>query len=150
MAGFEVEFPDDFLSELFETGADDICEQALKDAAPIMEAEMKRVLKQDGHELSGELIASIKSTSPKKSKNGAWIVNVRPTGYSTINSFSVKRKGNRIRKFSVSNALKMLWIEYGVNGRQPARPFLTRVTNQVGKATMEKMQETYNRMVDAK
>ena len=30
MAGFEVEFPDDFLSELFETGADDICEQALR------------------------------------------------------------------------------------------------------------------------
>lgn len=146
MASFDVDFPDDFLKDLFETDADDICQEALKEAAPILEQSMKETLKADNHELSGELIKSIKTKKPQKAKNGAWMVHVRPTGYSAVNSYSVKGKGNSIRKYKVSNALKAIWIEYGVNGRQPARPFLTRTVNEVRSASMQKMQEVYNRM----
>lgn len=150
MAIFELDFPDDFMKDLLETDIDAICERALTEAAPLMEEEMKKTLRNDGHELSGDLINSIKATKPKKAKNGAWIVNIRPTGYSQIKSYTVKGGNQKLRKYKVSNALKMIWIEYGVNGRQPARPFLTRTVNAVRKSTMDKMQETYNKMVGAK
>lgn len=150
MAGFEMDFPEDFLSELFQTDADDICKEALLEAAPILENNMKDILRQDNHELSGELIESIKATKPTKAKNGAWMVHVRPTGYSSINSFSVKGKGEKMRKYKISNSLKMIWIEYGVAGRQPARPFLQRLVNQTRSASMAKMQEVYNRKTGAR
>ena len=149
MAVFDVDLPDDFLHDLLNSDSEEICMQALKEAAPIMENAMKVSLRQDNHELSGELIESIKAARPKKATNGAYIVNVRPTGYSTVNSYSVKRGNGKVRKYKVSNALKMIWIEYGVNGRQPARPFLTRTVNEVRAATLERMQEVYNRMAGA-
>ena len=146
MASFELDFPEDFLKDLLKTDVSDICEEALKEAAPLLEQSMKETLRKGNHELSGELINSIKTNKPKQAKNGAWMVHVRPTGYSSINSYSVKGKGNSIRKYKVSNALKAIWIEYGVNGRQPARPFLTRTVNEVRSASMQRMQEVYNRM----
>lgn len=149
MAVFDVDFPEDFLSQLLQTDSEEICMKALKESAPILEEEMKNTLKADRHELSSELINSIKAADPKRASNGAYIVNVRPTGYSKINSYSVKGNGKRIRKYPVSNALKMIWLEYGVNGRQPARPFLTRTVNKVRAATMKRMQEVYNRMAGA-
>lgn len=149
MAAFDVDFPEDFLSQLFQTDSDELCMKALAEAAPILEDEMKNVLKSDGHELSGELINSIKATKPKRADNGAYIVNVRPTGYSKINSYSVKGNGKRTRKYPMSNALKMIWIEYGVNGRQPARPFLARTVNRVSAAALNRMQEVYKRMTGA-
>jgi len=145
-----MDFPEDFLSELLQTDADDICFEALQETAPILENNMKDILRQDNHELSGELIDSIKATKPKKAKNGAWMVHVRPTGYSSINSFSVKGKGEKMRKYKISNSLKMIWIEYGVAGRQPARPFLQRLVNQTRSASMTKMQEVYNRKTGAR
>lgn len=149
MADFQMDFPSDFLSELLNTDSDEIIKEALEEAAPIMESEMKDTLRRDGHDLSGEMIDSIKAKTPAKSKNGAWIVNVIPTGYSN-NNYSRKGKGNTIRKYKVSNALKMIWIEYGVAGRQAAKPFLTRATNNARNAVMQKMQEIYNKRTGAK
>ena len=149
MATFDVDFPDDFLNKLLTADSEELCMKALEEAAPILEDEMKNVLKSDGHELSGELIDSIKATKPKKASNGAYILNVRPTGYSKINSYSIKRKGKKSRKYPVSNALKMIWIEYGVNGRQPARPFMARTINKARAATLKRMQEVYSRMAGA-
>lgn len=149
MAAFELDFPDDFMKQLFQTDSAEICMKALEEAAPILEEEMKNEIRSNGHELSGELIDSIKATKPKKTNNGAYIVSVRPTGYSKINSYSVKKNGKKLRKYPVSNALKMIWIEYGVNGRQPARPFMTRVMNRVRAVAMNRMQEVYNRMAGA-
>ena len=149
MADFQVDFPSDFLTDLLNTDSDEIIKEALIEAAPIMEAEMKDILKKDGHDLSGEMIDSIKAIAPRKSENGAWIVNVIPTGYSNHN-YSRKGSGNSIRKYKVSNALKMIWIEYGVAGRQAANPFLTRVVNNVRNSAMKKMQEIYNKRTGAK
>ena len=147
MGVLEVDFPDDFLKELLETDVDDIVAEALAEAAPQLVDDMKSMLRKDNHELSGELIESIKSTKPQKTKTDAWIVNIRPTGYSRVNSYSVNGKNGTLRKYKVSNALKMIWIEYGVSGRQPARPFLTRLINQNREKTMKKMQEVYDRKV---
>lgn len=147
MATFAVDFPEDFLKQLLQTDAEEIITEALTQAAPCLESEMKETLKKDNHELSGELIRSIKATKPKKATNEAWIVNVRPTGYSKVHSYTAHGKGGNKRKYNVSNALKMIWIEYGVSGRQPARPFLTRVVNKTRESVMKKMQEVYDRKV---
>lgn len=149
MAEFQMEFPDDFLSALFDTNSEEICTEALQEAAPILVESMKSALKAGGHELSGELIKSIKATKAKKSSNGAYIINVRPTGYSSVNSYSIKRNGKRSRKYPVSNMAKAIFIEYGVNGRQPARPFIDAATNHAQSAALQKMQEVYNRKVGA-
>lgn len=146
MAIFDVDFPEDFLHDLLQSDASVICQEALKEASPLLEQTMKDMLREDNHELSGELIKSIKATKPKQAQNGAWMVHVRPTGYSAVNSYSVKGKGKTVRKYKVSNALKAIWIEYGVNGRQSARPFLTRTVNEVRSASTKRMQEVYNRM----
>lgn len=149
MAVFEVDFPEDFLSQLLQTDSAEICTKVLNAAAPILEDEMKNALRADGHELSGELAKSIKATKPKRASNGAYIVTVRPTGYSKINSYAVRKNGKKLREYPVSNALKMIWIEYGVNGRQPARPFLTRAVNRTRAAALKRMQEVYNEMAGA-
>ena len=147
MADFDVDFPEDFLKNLLNTDSEEIIKDALKEVSPFMVDSMKKMLREDNHELSGELIDSIEATEPVKAKTDAWIVNVRPTGYSTVNSFTVNGKGGSLRKYKISNALKMIWIENGVSGRQPARPFLTRLINQNREKTMKKMQEVYDRKV---
>lgn len=145
MAEFDVDFPDDFLGGLLETDSEQIIKEALDSAAPMVESTMKDILRKDGHELSGELIGSIKATKAKRAKNGAWIVNVRPTGYSTNNTYYSASSSRR--KYKISNALKAIWIEYGISGQQPARPFLTRTVNETRECVMKRMQEIYNQKV---
>lgn len=146
---FDIEFPEDFLSDLLESDFDEIAAEALKEAAPLLEKSMKqscaRVIEHSGE---SELVNSIKSGKPKKTKTDAWIVNVVPKGYSSTKTY---RSGkNKERKYRVSNALKLIWKEYGVAGRQPARPFLTSACNAVRDAVMEKMQQVYERKVGMK
>lgn len=148
MAGFEIDFPDDFLSELLDTEFDEVAEMALKETAPLLERSMKasceRAVK---HEGDSELVNSIKAAEPKKTKTDAWIVNVGPRGYSSMKMYNVKKKG---RKYKVSNALKAIWKEYGIAGQQAPAPFITNATNSVREEVMNKMQEIYNRKVGAK
>lgn len=147
MAGFEIDFPDDFLSGLLDTDFDEIAEEALNDAAPLLEASMKQSCKAViTHEGDSELVGSIKSNKPKKTKTDAWIVNVSPKGYSKTKVYHHTRTG---RKYPVSNALKAIWKEYGIPGRQPPRPFITSACNKVKDSVMARLQEVYNRKVGA-
>ena len=145
MSAFEVEFPDDILSGLLETDSQKLCEEMLREAAPLMvEAMKKNVTEAMGEYSTGEAVDSIRATKPKKAKNGAFITNIRPTGYS---NHTYTRAGQKVsRKYKVSNALKLIWKEYGIPGHQPARPFLTRTINTSQKSILAKMQETYERM----
>lgn len=147
MADFEINFPEDFLGNLLNADVDKICREALCEAAPLLEKNMKQILKNDNHEMSGELIASIKAKKPIKAKNGAWLVHVRPTGYSSVKSYTVKGKAGKTRNYAVSNALKAIWIEYGVNGRQQARPFMQRTVNMTESEALNKMQSVYERKI---
>ena len=80
MALFDVDFPEDFLSGLLDTDFDELAEAALQEAAPILESSLKKscagVIQ---HEGDSELVNSIKSGKPKKTKTDAWILNVSPT-----------------------------------------------------------------------
>lgn len=147
MAGFEIDFPEDFMSELLDADFGEIAEEALNEAAPLLEASMKQSCKTViTHEGDSELVDSIKSSKPKRTKTDAWIVNVSPKGYSKIKVYYHDRTG---RMHPVSNALKAIWKEYGIPGRQLPRPFITSACNKVSDSIMAKMQEAYNRKVGA-
>ncbi len=149
MAQFEIDFEDDFLSGLLESDFDDIAKEALEETIPILESSMKNaVQKSIQHSGESELIESMKASKPKKTKTDAWIATVTPKGYSTTKVYTVNGKKSK-RKYKISNALKAIWKEYGIPGRQPARPFIASATNSVKHEINEKMQELYNRKVGA-
>ena len=145
MAEFEIDFPDDFLSELLDTDFDEIAEEALQEAAPLLERSMqtscRRVIE---HEGDSELVKSITAAAPKKTNTDAWIVNVGPKGYSKTKKYHHQVSD---REYPVSNALKAIWKEYGIAGQQAAKPFITPAVNSVRDAVMNKMQEVYSRKV---
>lgn len=115
------------LDALFEMDFEEMAEEALQEAAPVLEASMKKAVQASiQHEGDSELVKSIKANKPKRAKNGAYIVNVTPKGYSKIKVYHAK-KGKRT--YPVSNALKAIWKEYGIAGRQPPSPFLAKATN---------------------
>lgn len=147
MAGFEIDFPEDFLSELLDANPDEIAETMLKEAAPILEKQMKTsCIAAVRHEGDSELAASIKAKKPVKTKTDAYIVSVEPTGNSKTKVYHRTGKKSE-RTYPVSNALKMIWKEYGIPGQQAPQPFLQAATNAAEAAVAEKMQEVYNRMV---
>lgn len=146
MAQMEIDFPEDFLSELLNTDFDEIAAEALTEAAPLLEQSLKTSSKRViDHEGESEMVESITCSKPKQTKTDAWIINVGPRGYSKTKVYRDVR--NRKRKYPVSNALKMIWKEYGIAGRQPAKPFITNACNNARDAVMRKMQEVYERMV---
>lgn len=147
MAGFEVDFPEDFLSGLLDTDFSEIAEEALNETAPLLEESMKQSCRTViTHEGDSELVDSIKSSKPKRTRTDAWIVNVSPKGYSKTKIYHHTRTG---RKYPVSNALKAIWKEYGIPGKQPPRPFIASACNKVRESVMTKLQEVYNRKVGA-
>ena len=149
MAAFDIEFPDDFLSELLDTDFDEIAEEALRDTAPLLEKSMKREAgRAVMHEGESEMVESIRASTPKKTKTDAWIVNVGPRGYSATKMYRGGKK--KSRKYKVSNALKAIWKEYGIPGQQAPQPFIQSAVNAVRTEAMNKMQEAYDRKVGAK
>lgn len=148
MAFFEVDFPVDFMSELLDTDFGEIAEEALREAAPFLEESMKKECRNAvKHEGDSELVNSFKKSKPKKTKTDAWIVNVTPKGKSKVKVYHDTATGRGT--YPVSNALKAIWKEYGIPGRQPPRPFIAAACNNAREKTMAKMQEVYNRKVGA-
>lgn len=149
MALFNVDFPDDFLSELTGTSFDEIAEEALKEAAPVLEASVKKSAAsviEHNNPSDSEMVRSIKASAPKATKTDAWIVNVGPRGYSSHTYYHQGRPSKRAHK--VSNALKAIWKEYGIahpHHFQPARPFLERASKDAEDEVMKRIQEVYDR-----
>ena len=152
MAAFDMEFPDDFLSDLLQTDYDDIAREALTEAGPILEKALQISCKNSlDHAGDSELANSIKAFKPKKSKNGAWILNAGPKGYSKVKKY--RRYGKKIeqyRQYPVSNALKAIWKEYGIPGRQVAKHFIQKACNDARSNVEKILQETYDRKVGTK
>lgn len=148
MATFDIDFPENFMSELLDTDFEEIAIAVLDETAPILENSMKQSCKRViEHPGESELVDSIKSSKPKRTKTDAWIVNVSPTGYSKT---KVYKAGKKKRNYPVSNALKAIWKEYGIAGQQPAKPFLTNACNSVRDKIKSKMQEIYEQKVGMK
>lgn len=149
MALFEVEFPDDFMSDLLNTDFEEIAKEALTESAPLLETSLKQSCRQViDHSGESELVKSIKRGKPKKTKTDAWIIHVGPKGNSKTKVY--KKGKNKSRKYPVSNALKMIWKEYGIAGKQPAKPFIQNACNNAQGTVMQKIQKIYNQKVGAK
>lgn len=131
----------DFLENL---SFDNIAPDALNKAAPILQNSLKRAVKAAlYHEGESELVDSISRGPIKQCSNQAWIVNIVFKGYSKGKTFTRKR-----RSYPVSNALKAIWKEYGIAGRQVATPFLARAHEEAEEAVLKTMQEVFNEKVD--
>lgn len=152
MADFEVEFDSDFLSDLLETDFDELCEEALNEASPILEEAVKKeARKVIDHEGDSEMVESFKAHKAKKTINGAWIVNVTPKGVSNVKFYYGNNKGGKsTRKYQVSNALKAIWKNYGIPGKQTPKPFLGNATRAAEKGVLSKIQDAYNKKVGIK
>lgn len=93
MASFSIDFSEDFLSSLLGTEFDEIAEEALTEAAPILEASMKRSCRDAiRHEGDSELVDSIRAGRPRRTRTDAMIVTVQPKGNSKI---KVRRTGKK-------------------------------------------------------
>lgn len=142
MAGFDVYHDQTDLDRLFNIDFDEVAEAALREAAPVLEKSMKKAVRAAvGHPGDSELVKSIRADRPKKARNGAWIVNVRPRGYSRVKVYHAK-KGRRT--YPVSNALKAIWKEYGIAGRQPATPFLAKAANDARNEVLDIIQRKFD------
>lgn len=145
---FNVDFPDDFLSEVTDFQFEVIAEEALESAAPVLEKSMKSAAKAAvQHEGESEMVNSIKAGKPIKTKTDAYIVNVGPKGYSK--NYYQKGKKKK-KKYPVSNALKLIWMEYGIQSakhHQVPRPILERATKDAQEGVLQRMQETYDRLI---
>lgn len=153
MASLEVNFGEDFLRDLLEVDSEKLCEEMLNESAPLLETSVKCELKSRiQHERESELVDSIKATKAKKTKDGtAYIVNVTPKGYSKVKVYIDKRtRGTekKVRRYNVSNALKAIWKEYGIPGKQAPSPFLGAATRKAEKQVLAKMQEIYERKTE--
>lgn len=144
--GFNIEFPDDFLSDLLDADFGDIAGEALEQASPIMEAAMQSSLRRSiKHDGESELVNSIHASKPKQTKTDAWILNVGPSG-SSKNKMYHDSKTHK-RTYPVSNALKAIWLEYGIPGQQAPRPFLQSAINDAESRVLAKIQEVYDKKV---
>lgn len=145
MAGFTIYNDEMEWDELFGIDFDAVAEDALNAAAPVLERSMKAAIQNTiGHSGDSELVRSIKANRAKKSKNGAWIVNVAPKGYSKVKVYRAKKSK---RTYPVSNALKAIWREYGIAGKQPAHPFLAKAVNDAEAEALDIMQREFDQKV---
>lgn len=143
MARMDIEFSG--ISEML-VGGDELAEEMLTEAAPIIEDSMKKNLRKSiAHSGDSELVDSVATSKAKQARNGAYIINVNPKGKSKTKVYARGKKG---RKHPVSNALKAIWLEYGIPGHQSPKPWLAATTNDAEAKVLDKMQEVYDKRTE--
>ena len=143
--GFEVDFPDELL-DVFGHQFKDITPEILKEASPILLESTKSALRQSiQHPGDSELVNSVVEGEPKVFEDAA-IISCYPKGNSKQEVHTYNRGK---RKYPVSNGAKAFWLEYGVAGRQPARPWQDKATNGRADEINQKMQEKLNEIMGA-
>lgn len=150
MAEFDLNFPEDLFEDCFGVVVEEICVQAIKEASPILVESMKRSARAAVmHPGESDMVNSIAASTPKRTKDGSAIIaTVGPRGYS--DHYYYDKKSKKKRKYKVSNALKAIWKEYGIAGRQEPRPFITNATKNAEEKVVEQLQESYNKKAGGK
>lgn len=145
MASFEFDIPNDIFGKLMECNSEEMCLEALDSSAPYLVTSLKSSL--SSHKDTGELQASIKAKKAKLCKNGAYIVNVLPTGYSSSKTFKRATK-KAVKRYDVSNAAKLIWLEYGTS-KQAATPVLGMAVKNSESAVLKKIEDVYYKHIGA-
>lgn len=153
MSRFDVSFEDDAISRLTMTGFDEIAVEALNECAPVLvESTKEACASVISHPGDSELVNSWTANKPKETRSkDAYVLTVVPKGNSkTHYYFAVNGKGGHYaRKYAVSNALKAIWLENGINGRQDPHHFLEKAAKSCEAEVNQKIQDVFNRKVGA-
>ncbi len=149
---FAVEFDTSGMNRLFEMNFETLAPQMLEEVAPLLEESTKTAIRSViGHPGDSDLVNSVKASKPKLTKTDACIVNVTPRGSSKNSYYGGDGKGGKSsRKYPVSNGLKAVWLEYGVAGRQPAKPWREQAVRGCEGAALERMQKKYEELTGAR
>ena len=130
MANFDFDFSSSLEEQINKFDIiDEIAPNMLKRATPIVEKNLKSALQT--HNQTGQMINSIKATTPNKGKKG-WVSTVRPTGKDS--------KG-------VRNMEKLVYLQYGTS-KQVATPVIEQVVNKSANAVESAMQEVFSEGMD--
>lgn len=135
----------DVFKGLFDVEIGPYADEVLTEGSNILANKMKENARVSVmHDGESDMVNSIKASTPKLSKNGAYIVNVGPRGYSNHSYYAKDGKGVKTtRKYKVSNALKAIWKEYGIPGRQEAQPFISKTVSQTESQIHTLMQKRF-------
>lgn len=126
MARFEMlHGTDDLVSELGKIARAQMARKMLTESAPILVNEMKA--KAANHHVTGDMVGSIKASSPKSTGGGMSV---------TVSAEGTGSNGTR-------NAEKMAYLEYGTY-KQKATPVVTPATNGAEPKVHEKMQQIFD------
>lgn len=133
MANFTMHGTEDFISRLeaLSNGIGRVQEKMIDGATPILKETMSANIRAaaDRGYATGALASSVKATKAKKNNYG-YFAAVRVTGKD--------KKG-------VRNGEKLAYLEYGVEGRQAARPVMAKTIRQSRNPCLRKMQEVFDR-----
>ena len=149
MPYFECDFPNDFLAQLKGLeNTDEVCEKMLKEASPILVDSLASEIRKN-HVKTGDLWKSIEAYSPRKTKDGYWVVTACPTGRAkglmkSAKIYSRSQSGTMTSGQAIYNDDKLWFLEKGTS-KQPPSPVLVKATNRATSAVLNKMQETYNK-----
>lgn len=150
MARLEIEFGG--LAERFGDIDGEIECKMIDEAMPIyvdsVKKSLKAVIKHDG---DSELVESIKVKKEKEAQYGDYIAVITPKGKSKTKHYYRKNKRHKKkhRKYALTNGAKAIWLEYGIPGRQPAKPYIANAQKNAEEPVLKKMQEVFDREVGA-
>ena len=143
----DVDFSYGFLNDFLGSSFEELSPKILEEVAPILEEATKETLKKTiQHPGDSCLVDSVKRKKPRMNKGARTAyIRVEPTGYSNSRSYFNQRH----HSYKVTNGAKAFWLEYGVAGRQPARPWQNKAASAKEDEIMEAMQEKYNELTGA-
>lgn len=139
MAKMTIYSPDALIEKLQKLGdVDEYAPKMLNEGIkPLKEAIRQNALK---HKDTGEMVASIKDSKPKKKKDGSWNKNTFFSGYDR------NRKPTPSDPKGVANARKAMSLEYGTS-KQPATPFIRPAVVATKNDCLDAMQGAFNKEV---
>lgn len=122
---------------------EDVAKKALNECREDMVSGTREALRSAvQHSGDSELVNSVKCYEPRMTKDGTGARLVcQPTGKSSSgNKYHTTSRGKSIQK-PVTNNDKAFWLEYGVAGRQPSRPWKDRATNSIESKVVPKIEQ---------
>lgn len=129
--GMTVNMPDKFMSVLSENEIDSLFKESLNAGSENLKTETKKSL---AAVTRSDLSAKVTASKPKKSKNGAYILNSYPKGKT--------RDGKRA-------ADAAFYLNYGTS-HQPARPWVDNARNNAEPGCIEAIEKHYSEWIGKK
>jgi len=125
--------------------------KALKEVMSDMEDATKSALRASvKHPGDSNLVNSVKCYEPSMTRDGEGVRLVcQPHGKDKSGNHYKTQSHGKTRNHLVYNNDKAFWLEYGVAGRQPARPWQNRALNDAAEKALPKIQQSIEKELGA-